>query len=295
MSYLVAGEEIAPSTGTRHFQGYLETSTKKSVAPLVKELELLWGSHPYVSISKGSAAQNKTYCLKEKGSHVEQGSPMQQGARTDLSCVTDLIVSGSTMKELWQKHPTEMIKYSNGIQKAYMMLSPNMNQTALKTFKLEEFPDFPTEQIQEAMKTHSVILWGDSGVGKTCYARALLPNALFVSHYDDLARYDQGEHDGIIFDDMNMTHLPRESQIHLLDMEQPRSVHIRYQTAIIPAGTKKIFTTNITDGQICLEDAATARRKRTFKISKSQEGGGIHEGGMLQFLQEDPFFEFGNA
>jgi len=267
MSYLVAGEETAPSTGTRHYQGYMETHSKKHLTALAKDLTVLWKSRPHLLISKGSAEQNKKYCLKENGSHVEQGSPMQQGARTDLASVTSMIVNGSTIQELWQTQTEMMIRYGPGIQRAYTMLSPNVNQMAIRTFEVNEFPYFPTEEIRIALESKAVILWGDSGIGKTCYARALLPRALFVSHYDDLIRYDSGEHDGIIFDDMSMMHLPRESQIHLLDYEQPRSVHIRYQTAHIPAGTKKIFTTNNAQGRICVEDPATTRRVATFRLS----------------------------
>lgn len=268
MSYIVAGLEEAPTTGTIHYQGYLETHSKKSLGPLLKELESLWGSHPYLTISKGTSEENKNYCLKEGTASIEKGSPMRQGARMDLSSVTEAIASGSTMRELWRNFPQEMIKYHAGIKQAYLMLSPNTSQSAMTTYSLSTFgPMMPSEEIMENLKTHSVILWGPSGSRKTSYARALLPKALFVSHMDDLALYDQGEHDGIIFDDMSFTHLPRESQIHIFDMEQPRSIHIRYNTATIPAGTKKIFTTNNQSGFIYIAgDAAIERRLKKHEI-----------------------------
>jgi len=50
-------------------------------------------------------------------------------------------------------------------------------------------------------------------------------------------------------------------EIHILDMTKDRSIHCRYQCASIPKGTKKIFTTNETDGACCLiEDGAIKRR-----------------------------------
>lgn len=267
MSYLVAGEEIAPSTGTKHYQGYLETHTKKSLGPLAKELELLWGSHPHLLISKGTAEQNKAYCLKENGPSTESGKPMQQGARTDLGEVIASIASGKTFKSLWQEHPQEMIKYHNGIKALYQATSPNLNKVINQKWTIQDFPLNPTVEIQEALNSKSIILWGKSGTGKTSYASALLPNALFVSHIDDLGKFDEGEHDGIIFDDMSFTHLPREAQIHLVDFDHPRSIHIRYQTANIPAGTKKIFTTNNPNGTIFLEgDDAINRRVQRFEI-----------------------------
>ena len=43
---------------------------------------------------------------------------------------------------------------------------------------------------------------------------------------------------------MSFTHWPIESVIHLLDMDLPRNLHVRYGTVTIPANTKKIFTHN---------------------------------------------------
>jgi len=112
----------------------------------------------------------------------------------------------------------------------------------------------------------SVVLWGDSGAGKTTLARVLLPKALIVSHMDDLCNYTV-KHDGIIFDDMSFTHIPREAQIHLVDNDLPRSIHCRYRTASIPAMTKKIFTTNTEGGHIfILPDLAIERRIKRIKF-----------------------------
>lgn len=47
-----------------------------------------------------------------------------------------------------------------------------------------------------------------------------------------------------MFDDVSITHMPETAQIHMLVQENPRSIHCRYGTARIPAGTTKIFTCN---------------------------------------------------
>ncbi len=108
---------------------------------------------------------------------------------------------------------------------------------------------------------NTIILWGESGIGKTCLAKALLPEALMVSHTDDLLKYNPDEYDGIIFDDMDFKHFPRSAQIHLLDWDDNRSIHCRYVSAFIPANTRKIFTTNEPDGSVFdLTDAAIRRR-----------------------------------
>lgn len=115
----------------------------------------------------------------------------------------------------------------------------------------------------------SMIIWGDAGIGKTEYAKFLLGESLMVSHIDDLANFNPEFHNGIIFDDMDFKHFPRTSQIHLLDWDNDRSIHIRYQTAFIPKNTKKIFTTNEFNGSIFnLEDGAIRRRVRIEHLIK---------------------------
>lgn len=239
------------------------------MSKLLPKLEAHWKSHPYLALANGTPAENKAYCSKE-GTFLELGEPMKQGARSDLQGVIASIAEGSTIHQLWSLHPEMMIKYNQGIKRCYDMTSPNLTQKATSSFELKDFnPNWPLDLINLVLGRKSVILWGKAGCGKTCFARAILPKALFVSHMDDLLKYDEGEHDGIIFDDMSFTHMPREAQIHIVDCEQPRSIHCRYQVANIPSGTKKIFTTNNPDGAIFLNgDGAIERRRVHYELKE---------------------------
>lgn len=90
----------------------------------------------------------------------------------------------------------------------------------------------------------STIIIGPSGIGKTTYAKLKSKKpALFVTHLDDL-KFMNAQIKSIIFDDMTFKHLPVQSQIHLVDMDENRSIHVRYGTVQIPAGTEKWFTCN---------------------------------------------------
>lgn len=111
----------------------------------------------------------------------------------------------------------------------------------------------------------SLVLLGDPGTGKTNWAKknALKP-ALFVSHLDRLKDFVPDVHKSIIFDDLDFKHLPRTSQIHLVDRENPRDIHIRYRTAFIPQGIQKIFTAN---HDPFVTDDAIKRRCRYYKIN----------------------------
>lgn len=110
-------------------------------------------------------------------------------------------------------------------------------------------------------KTSALIISGPSGSGKSSLAKALIPQALFLSHLDRLRDFNPRLHSGLIFDDMSFSHIPREAQIHLLDFDDDREIQIRYVIAHIPAGTLKIFTTNLTpSGIFALYDPAVKRR-----------------------------------
>lgn len=93
--------------------------------------------------------------------------------------------------------------------------------------------------------TKPVVMTGKSGIGKStwCMRKGPWP-MLLVSHMDDLVKFDSSYHRSILFDDMSFLHMPLQAQIHLVDSDLPRSIHCRYRTARIPAGTVKYFTCN---------------------------------------------------
>lgn len=90
----------------------------------------------------------------------------------------------------------------------------------------------------------SLVLVGPTGCGKTTWALRNAPKpALFVSHLDDLKELTR-DHKSVIFDDMEFSHLPRATQIYLVDREKQRQIHCRYGNATIREGLHRIFTCN---------------------------------------------------
>lgn len=258
-TFIILGKEIGAS-GTPHLQGYLELAKRQSLEPLRNSLNI---PRVHLEISRGSQQQAIDYCKKD-GDWAERGQKMIQGKRSDLDEVVDRLKSGDTLRQIWENHSKTMILHHRGIEEAYRKLSPNQ-QKKKKTHPIESFS---LQLIQNWEKTQ--VFWGAPGVGKTCYAVALLPKALIVSHLDDLLNYDEEIHEGIIFDDISILHLPRTAQIHLVDQMLERSIHCRYRTATIPANTKKIFTTNELYGQCMLtEDGAIKRRIEIHEIKQA--------------------------
>lgn len=116
-------------------------------------------------------------------------------------------------------------------------------------------------------KTKTLLLVGDSGIGKTTWCKINMPKpCLMVTHLDDLKRFEPGVHTSILFDDVSVKHLPDTSQIHLVDHDNPRSIHIRYGVARIPAGIVKAFTCNTIP--VNLDMDAIARRCQFIKVTK---------------------------
>ncbi|QMW69014.1 replication-associated protein [Crucivirus-520] len=78
--YLVFGREVAPTTGTPHLQGYVYTKIRTTIRS-VQKLFQAHQVHCAVLIAKGSASQNRDYCLKD-GAGFESGMfPVGAGLR----------------------------------------------------------------------------------------------------------------------------------------------------------------------------------------------------------------------
>lgn len=185
----------------------------------------------------------------------------RQGERNDITDMVNTIKEGVSKKKLWETHPETMMKFHRG---AYEMMKVIHAETVKSRFELN---DFHWKPITDWSRSH--ILWGEAGIGKTQFALAHFKNPLFVSHIDDLAGFDKTEHDGIVFDDMDFGHMPRTAQIHIMDIDEPRSIHIRYGCARIPANTRKIFTTNTEDGAIVnLCESAILRRVTVTEVTE---------------------------
>ncbi len=258
IQYLCYGKETGGEGETPHLQGYIQLgktrggTQKRSTWDVVKNKIGLRQLH--IEPCKGNMDQNLAYCKKEGGDFWEHGTMLKMGVKKkgENDAFNDIIRDirdGASQTDICVAYPTEFIKHHAGIAAAFRILTIPKFAVRMGPFRWR-IP-IPEEK--------SLWLWGAAGLGKTCYAQYLLPRAMFVSHVDQLRGYNPNDYDGIIFDDMSFAHYPRESQIHIVDREQLRSIHVRYGCANIPAGVKKIFLSNHPD-IFTLPDEAIERR-----------------------------------
>ena len=253
--------ETCPKTKKKHQQGFFQLKKKMRITGIVKQKGM---GAMHMEVMRGSYEENKKYCSKE-GEFKEHGVFVVKGQRTQLMLAIDDVKAGMSTKNLWLTHSVQMVKFHKGLNMLKDVLGRNEDKAnyTLEEFKWDPITDWST----------SHILWGKSGIGKTQFALAHFEHPLLVSHIDDLRNFDKEVNDGIIFDDMDFLQRPRSGQIHLVDQDHDRAIHLRYANFTIPKNTKKIFTTNIDEGGIMNTWEDAIKRRTTITELRGQVWG----------------------
>ena len=77
--YLIIGEETAPSTGRKHYQGYVQFASCVQMTTAKTRLAALGFSGAHVEIARAGHIDNINYCRKEDTDALEVGAPVGQG------------------------------------------------------------------------------------------------------------------------------------------------------------------------------------------------------------------------
>lgn len=114
-TYMIVYKEIAPTTGTPHYQGYIRLKNAMTFQTFQKFL-----TRARICVANGSDLANQTYCSKEGDKLLEYGIPTEQGKRNDLKEIAQLIKNGDiTMEELMFEYPDMYLKYSRSFEKMF--------------------------------------------------------------------------------------------------------------------------------------------------------------------------------
>uniref|UniRef100_UPI00404779B6 hypothetical protein n=1 Tax=Flavobacterium sp. TaxID=239 RepID=UPI00404779B6 len=183
--YLIHCKEIAPTTGTPHMHIYIYHENPVSFNPLKK-------LYPRANIvtCKGTPLQNRTYCIKD-GDYVEYGILPEQGKRTDIDHIRDVLEDTPRMKEVVL------------VARSYQSI-----KVAQEYLKYHE----------EKRNWKPVVKWfyGETGTGKTreAYEQSIDPYPC-MSTGKWFEGYDAHEH--VIIDDMRRNFMTFNELLKFLD------------------------------------------------------------------------------
>lgn len=263
MNRMVGQVEVCPKTNQDHYQIFVQFLTKKRYTAVLKIFPS--GQWSNEAQKYGSAKDMESYCSKEdtRKPGCEPfflGQPLiEERKSSKLAAAIEALKGGASLRQVAIDHSEAWVRHNRGLADLSVKLLTVIHtpKYQLSTFKWPPIADWT--------RTH--IFHGLPGIGKTEFALAHFKAPLVVSHIDDLRQFDQSVHDGIVFDDMDFCHIPRSAQIHIVDQTLPRSIHIRYATALIPAHTHKIFTTNNDRGLIFKDQDIDEAIKRRIHVT----------------------------
>lgn len=135
----LAGQEEVGEAGTHHFQGYLELHNPKSIRSVLK-LPLFEGLQAdgyslHLEPRRGTQAEALAYVSKDddttiSGTYVQFGEKAEQGKRSDLAELREMVVKKRPRQELWDAQFGSMLRYHKGVSEyARIKTQPRSHKT----------------------------------------------------------------------------------------------------------------------------------------------------------------------
>lgn len=158
--YAIWQLEKGAECGTLHYEGYVLFKNPVRFAAVKKLLP-----RAHLEPRKGTHEQAKKYCSKEE-TRVEGpweiGEEPQQGRRTDLEGLKQMVNEGATMEQIADEHFGSFLRYEKGIMSYKKLKTPDRNSKTLVT-----------------------VIWGETNVGKTQCILEKYPNAYWLTRPRD--------------------------------------------------------------------------------------------------------------
>lgn len=226
--YMIYQLEKSPTTGTRHFQGYLvlKANPNNKNGRTLAYMKKTFSPTAHWEPANGSHDDNVHYCSKphagcnckhckgclprisgpyETGSWTDNAGPIAGGKKTasKLLAIKDAIKEGATDLELWDSHFSEMVRYHGAIERyALLVEAPRSQQTKV------------------------LWLWGPTSTGKSMRALKIsqmhFPNTTYFANFHggrDRQWFDGMKRDTelIIVNDFTAAKSPLTELLNMMD------------------------------------------------------------------------------
>lgn len=248
--YVVAQEKH--KDGEKHHHAFIQYKKKKDIKDGTKffDIEIY---HPNIKPFKdfGSPRKMCNYLLvpsADKPSEDIDPNPIVFGElpeeKKNMSELLLMAVreeqrqKGAGFLHFFDQEPVFAMRNIRNLDATFDRLVHKRVKVDSPKFQISNFPNAP--EIPDAWQT--LYIWGDTSLGKTEWAKALLPGAYIISNMEGLKEADLSK--GLIFDDMPVMMMNPTVIIHLCDFDTGRDIRVTYGSVRIPPGTRKIFTFN---------------------------------------------------
>lgn len=165
VDYLIIGQELCPSTGKKHLQGFIYFKNARSFLAIIKSVK-----PRHIEICKGNIDQNIKYCSKDNNIELEYGIRPSQGKRTDINDIKNEIVNGKKLDEIVLENPIIYHKYGRTLSKIEDLCMRKKYRTDM---------------------TVGIWYYGSTGVGKSHKAfENYNPNTHYIHNINDNGWWD---------------------------------------------------------------------------------------------------------
>lgn len=210
------GQYEVGESGTHHWQGVVQFQREKAFSAVAgilpgAHLEPMGGSFEQAKhyASKPHEGCSCVHCRKartlpndgreEDAVFEEVGEPLKQGERSDIAAVMARVKEGAGDREIAEEFPGSWVRYHRAFERYRAILSPT----------------------ERDWITHTTVLWGPPGTGKTRRAHELAgPGAYWVTYGTNAGApqyYDGYDgHEVVVFDEF-FGQIRRQEMCKLLD------------------------------------------------------------------------------
>lgn len=261
IKYIGWGYEIAPTTGTPHLQGYMQSSEK-----MKQRIHKATGL--FVDLAMGSYEDNAKYTQKdgdweEHGVANKEHKGHKQGQREDLAGVKRAIEQGKSYEEICEEHFETAAKFSRFIREQVQARDTNTELISLRSgYESASLRGWQRDLVglivEDPHPRKIYWIWEDKGnTGKSWMTKylAAMHNAciMTVGKKADMAYLYSKKPSKVVVFDLSRTTAPGEGREHFLDgayslaedLKNGMVTSYKYESAnVLTTGCHVIFFAN---------------------------------------------------